>query len=462
MSEIMSSLKYVIFFLTMGFGVPTGYYLCQRNKMAERIFFFLTIFFTVKMEDINLISRETEKLTSRGLEVGMVDICIMILFFVVYSNPHKKTTFPRGYGWFVAYFVLSLVSLVNADYPLFSLFEIWKMIRMFVFFWTMYNYLDSDQKFMDILTGIAAVSFYVFFEVFRQKYVYHKFQTPGPFPHQNSMVMYMIIFSSITFSYLINKKDLPFIKLMFWLGIFGVSSVAIISSLSRAGMVLYSMSIAIVLGISYLNKISMKKVGITILLLLMGVGVLIKAWDSIVERFETAPEESALTRVALAQAAVKMANDEDLHYLGVGLNNFGRAINPPYPYCSHIDMYSDEDKNGLVETIYLMIAAECGWHTLLIFFIMLFYYYFLNVSNAFKYKNQQIQFISIGLIGGLIAIYLESSLEWVLKQTNNFYQLMLIFAIITAMDREYKKKIIQEKRKKLHKRLINANTRKRS
>ncbi len=44
--------------------------------------------------------------------------------------------------------------------------------------------------------------------------------------------------------------------------------------------------------------------------------------------------------------------------------------------------------------------------------------------------------MSIGLAGGLTAIYLESSLEWILKQTNNFYQLMLVFAIIAAISRK--------------------------
>jgi hypothetical protein len=105
------------------------------------------------------------------------------------------------------------------------------------------------------------------------------------------------------------------------------------------------------------------------------------------------------------------------------------------------DTEDAEEKNGLVETIYLMIAAESGWHTLVFFFVFLFYYYFLNLVNVFRYKGTNLQFMSIGLVGGLLAIYIESGLEWVLKQTNNFYQLMLIFAIIATMDRLYHIKV---------------------
>jgi hypothetical protein len=425
-------------------GVPLGYSFALKHDKVERAIFFLMVFFTAKMEDINFVSRETERLTSKGFEIGMVDICTMIIFLIVL---HKKGTtgrIPKGAQWYFVYFGLSLLSIVNSDFVLFSMFELWKMIRMYFYFWTVYNYIDTDKKYFDFLKGVAAITIFVFYEVIKQKYLEGKFQTAGPFPHQNSLVMYMIIFGSIAFSYLINKKDLSIDKLVVWLMVFGMASVTIISTLSRAGLALYGFAIIIVLGLSFVNGINLKKMVITGLLIIMSLAVLAKAWDSITERFRTAPEESALVRVALAQAAVKMANDKKIGYLGVGLNNFGRAINPPYTYSSHIEMNDAEDeeeKNGLVETIYLMIAAESGWHTLLAFFVFLFYYYFLNLVNVFRYRGSNLQFLSIGLTGGLLAIYIESGLEWVLKQTNNFYELMLIFALIASMDRLYHIKV---------------------
>ena len=93
----------------------------------------------------------------------------------------------------------------------------------------------------------------------------------------------------------------------------------------------------------------------------------------------------------------------------------------------------ETEQNGLVETIYLMIAAECGWHTLGVFLLFIFYFYFLNLRNMLRYRGTDYQFLCIGLSGGLLGIYLESTLEWVLKQTNNFYQLMLMFALIAVM-----------------------------
>jgi len=444
MTEALSAFKYVIFFAVMLIGVPLGYSFSLKYDKVERAIFFLMVFFTVKMEDINFVSRETERLTSKGFEIGMVDICTMIIFLVVMHKKGIKDRIPKGAHWYFVYFGLSVISIINADFVLFSMFEVWKMIRMYFYFWTIYNYIDTDKKYFDFLKGVAAITVFVFYEVIKQKYLEGKFQTAGPFPHQNSLVMYMIIYGSIAFSYLINKADLAIDKLVVWLMIFGMASVSVISTLSRAGLALYAFAIVIVLGLSFFNGFNPKKIAVTFLLIIMSLAVLAKAWDSITERFSTAPEESALVRVSLAQAAVKMAGDKKLSYMGVGLNNFGRAINPPYPYSSHIEMHDEEDeeeRNGLVETVYLMIAAESGWHTLVFFFVFLFYYYFLNLVNVFRYKGSNLQFLSIGLVGGLLAIYIESGLEWVLKQTNNFYQLMLIFALIASMDRLYHIKV---------------------
>lgn len=43
----------------------------------------------------------------------------------------------------------------------------------------------------------------------------------------------------------------------------------------------------------------------------------------------------------------------------------------------------------------------------------------------------------IGILAGLFAVLGQSTLEWALKQTPNFYELMVIFAIIAAMTQNY-------------------------
>jgi len=424
----MSELKYVIFFLVLAVGVPFNYKMVQKYPKYEHVLWFLLLFFTCNMIDINFISRENYRGTSRGFEIGMVDIIVFSLLAIILSRkeefPIKR---PPGTTLYFLYFFFSMVSIMNSAVALYSFFELWKMLRMYIFFYVVYNMIRSFEDFRPLFISIALVTVYITYVVLKQKYLLGMFQSHGPFPHQNSLVLYMIMFGSMLLGLLLNKEDE---KIFYWLAVFGMSGIDIISTLSRGGMAMFIVAVSIVFFLSYTNKFTLRKLGITILFMALGAGVLYKAMDTITERLETAPEESANVRIVLAIAAQNMANDK---IFGVGLNNFGLKINDPYPYGSHIPRLTEDEKGGLVETIYLMIAAETGWHNLVIFFMFIFYMFGINFKNYRRLKGSVYRYIPIGIAGGLTAIYIQSTLEWVLKQTNNFYQLIFVFALISAV-----------------------------
>ncbi len=426
----MAELKYIIFFLVLIFGVPFNYFMVKKFPKYEKILWFLLLFFTCNMVDINFVSMETYRGTSKGFEIGMVDIVVFSLLAVIIGRKDKyPIKRPPGTFLYFTYFFFSLLSMINSDVYIYSFFELWKMLRMYIFFYVVYNMIKSFEDINELMVSISLITVYITFIVLKQKYLMGIFQTYGPFPHQNSLVLYMIVFGALLLSLLLNKEDT---KLYYWLPVFGMAGIDIISTLSRGGMAMFTLAVFIVYFLSYINKFTLRKVGITFLFIALGSGVLYKAMDTITERIETAPEESLDVRVQLAIAAQKMANDK---ILGVGLNNFGLKINDPYPYGNHIPKKDAYEKGGLVETIYLMIAAETGWHNLGVFIIFLLYFYFKNIRNYFRLKGSQYRYIPIGIAGGLTAIYIQSTLEWVLKQTNNFYQLMFVFAVIAAVSK---------------------------
>ena len=438
----MAELKYVIFFSVLLFGVPFNYIMARKFVQYEKFLWFLLLFFTANMIDINFVSMETYRGTAKGFEIGMVDIVVYsMLAIIIGRRDEYPLKVPPGTFLYSLYFFFSLLSIINSDVMVYSFFEIWKMIRMYIFFFVVYNMIRKFEEFDDIMIIVSLITIFITYTVLKQKYLLGIFQTYGPFPHQNSLVMYMIIFGSLLLGYLLNNEK---VKLYYWLGVFGAAAIDIISTLSRGGMALFALSISIIFLFSYVNKMSLRKLGITLLFIILGSGVLYKASDTILERVSTAPEESLDVRIVLAKAAQNMANDK---IFGVGLNNFGLKINPPYPYGNHIPRKDDYEKGGLVETIYLMIAAETGWHNLVVFVSLLLYFYFKNIRNYFRMKKHKYRFIPIALIGALTAIYIQSTLEWVLKQTNNFYQLMFILAIIGVVSRLLDQQKEEEKKK---------------
>ena len=435
----MSELKYVIFFITLIIGVPVGYLLACRFPIIEKVVLFLFLFFTCEMVDINFFSMENYRGSSRGFEFGMVDISIYILALLVAKRRYQYPLrwLPPGSLLYFTYFLLSAGSIMHSDVFIYSAFELNKMMRMYMYFWVAYNYLREPEQFETLTKCLGIIIFYIFFTVFKQKYLLGMFQNMGPFPHQNSLTMYMAFLGSLSLSRILNRKA---VNVPLWFMLFGMCAFCVLATLSRAGLALFALNCSIVFSISLFlrdreqKKVKARKMVILVVMPLVAAAGLYKASDSIIERFTTAPEESKITRILLAQAAVKMANE---NLLGVGLNNFGHKINDPYPYGAHIpvEISRNGEKRGLVETAYLMIAAETGWLNLGIFATMLIYFYIRNLINIFKLKDSPLRYIAVAMVGCLTQIYLQTTLEWVIKQTNNFYQLMLIFSIISVMSR---------------------------
>lgn len=444
----LSEYKYFIFFLTLILLVPLGVLLASTSKFFEKVILFLMIFFTCRLtESIHFVSREFYRGTSRGFEICLVDLVALVLFLVIIirrGKDFKIRMLPPGSFIYFIYFAFSLASITNSYEPLYSYFEILKMIRMYFYFWVLYNYFNSYDRIALAIHFIPPIIIYIFIEALNQKYRLGVYQIHGPLPHQNSLCMYMTILSTIMFSQLMNEKKASILKSAFIFSMFGMGSLLVFFTLSRAGMVCYIGGCLVVLLLSYASGFEVKKFVITGIIGFGAIIAVVAMINTVLKRFETAPVESKITRYNLAISAVNMANDK---FLGIGLNNFGVKVNKPWPYSKHLNKSDKKFKEGLVETVYLMIAAETGWLNLGVFVVFLLYFYIMNFVNIFRFVNTEYQYFAIGLAGGLGSIYLQSSLEWVLKQSPNFYQLMFCFAIIAAMMGIYKREFAVQRRK---------------
>ena len=90
---------------------------------------------------------------------------------------------------------------------------------------------------------------------------------------------------------------------------------------------------------------------------------------------------------------------------------------------------------GIVETVYLLVAAECGLPALAAMLLWFFYYLFVSCRLVKKLKGTAYTAIPAGLAGGLVACYLQSCLEWVLRQQMNLILLMFFFALLDHLNK---------------------------
>lgn len=437
---IFELFKYSGFFLASVFGTTLGLYLLLFQKRWFFLFILALTLFTAIDVDINIWGTELYRGTSRGFEIAANDIIILTLAFYTFLSKVrvKSLRWPPGSTLYLFYFVFSILSLVNSDSLLFSSYELFKLLRMYLYFYFLYQYITSPERIMWVLRGFSVVVMLNLSLMLKQRYLDHLFQVHGLFPHQNSAVMYLNLINGIFFAYLLNAQDKNVSRTLWMSLTFLMGFLSTLLTLSRGGIVSMILCLGFIFALSLLpqHRLTLRKLVLFTILFLGVIGISFKAGNTIIERYRSAPVESGQYRVELAQAALNMVQDKKL---GIGLNNFTlKANSPKYTYADHIILY-ESMTNGIVETSYLLTAAECGWHTLIVYLLFLGLFLIKAIRIFWQSKDPFISALALGIAGGLIAIYFESLFEWVLRQTSNNYQLMLVFALVLALERLMKK-----------------------
>ena len=433
-------MKYLIFIIAFMGVLPLGYILSLNRKYMR--YAFLAVLLPVmafNQVSINFFSHETYRGTSRGMEVSLVYLIALAMLTGMWIMYRKKPLLPdAGSKIYWIYFLLCLPSLANADNMLYSWFELWKMIMMYIVFLCTYYYLYYTRDFNTVMIGFGVVAAVTFFTVVFQ-HIRGIHQANGFFPHQNSMGMYMCFIAPVFFAYYFNRNK-GWKRLLF-AGFFLMASAACMRTYSRGAMVCLPFGCAITTLLSLRYQFHMRKIQILLPIALICFFGALLLLPNIIKRFENAPKESLMTRQYLAASAWNMMKDKP--FAGVGLNNWGIKINPPYPYCEYRyespKRFGKEFKEGIVETSYLLVGSECGFLALAAFLAWLGYYYAAACKLVKKLRRTELFYIPVGVVGGLTAVYMQSTLEWVMKQQVNFIQMMMLFAALGILFKYWQK-----------------------
>ena len=136
---------------------------------------------------------------------------------------------------------------------------------------------------------------------------------------------------------------------------------------------------------------------------------------------------------------------QDKPLAGVGINNWSIKMQPPYIYQELASERLGYPLNytGIVETVYLLVMAECGVPAFAMMIIWFLWYWFSSLRLVWRLKGSSWSFVPAGLLGGLTAIYLQSCLEWVLRQQINLFLLVFLFAIVSYLNKNWEKLVAE-------------------
>ena len=425
-------MKYAVFFLALAGVAPLGAVLSwNRRWLKYAVWGMVAALAVYQATAINFFSYEEYRGSSRGMEVSIIYLLALAVLVAAAIRGSLPRAVPScGAFLYVVYFMLCLPSLGAAENLLFSWMEIWKMIMIYIVYLSVRAYLDMTDGVKDLVKAFAAFSVWNLVLVLADHFS-GVYQPHGSFPHQNCLAMGMHLFSGVFFAcFIAPARRRP----LFVSAAFIASTACIVRTYSRGALAVLPVSFFTVFVLSFVSAKNGKGVAVMRRMLpvaFIGLAGLCAALPRIVERFSTAPESSKNTRIELAMCAREMIADEP--WRGVGINNWGIKINPPYEYAKRAGRNTNrgEDfKDGIVETVYLLVGAECGIPALAAMVAWLFSYLFASVRLARRLSGTPYAALPAGLAGGLLATYLQSCLEWVLRQQMNLVVLMMFFALL--------------------------------
>lgn len=425
-------MKYAVFFLALLAMPPLGVALSfNRRWMKYAIWAMIGALAVYQNTAINFFSYEDYRGSSRGMEVSIVYLLAFALL-VAAAFKHRLPKFIPSFGAFlyVIYFFLCLPSYATAENTLFCWMETWKMIMLYLVYLSIRAYLDMTDNVKVLMKGLAAFAIWNFLLVVKD-HISGVYQPHGVFPHQNCLAMGMHLFAGMFFaSYLAGGWRKSFLNI----AAFVASTACIVRTYSRGAIALIPITFFVTFVLSFVGSAKgacMRLFMRIIPLGMVGLLGLLAVLPRIIERFETAPEASGNTRVELALCAKEMIIDEP--WCGVGINNWGIKIKAPYEYAERarrdID-FANPQEDGIVETVYLLVCAECGIPALVAMLAWFLRYLVLCVVLSKKLSGTYYAAIPAGIAGGLVSCYLQSFLEWVLRQQMNLILLMVFFALL--------------------------------
>lgn len=446
-------MKYVVFTFAVLGVPPLTFLLCLNRRWMKYAFWAmcgaLCFYGAFKL---NFFSRDWYRGSARGMEVSVIYLLSLAVLLAHAIRRRFAGFFPEwGYRLYFLYFLLCLPSVLNvgdavwetfgntADEPILTgtlaaWFEIWKMMMLYVFYLAVYTYVKATDDISSVLGGLASFSI-LNFVLMVKAHLQGVYQPDGLFPHQNGMAMGMHLFVGIFFaSYLVNGLRTRFDKFIAVAFVCSIGS--LMRSYSRGAIAMVPVNLGLVFLVTMWRARPRHWLRRLLPLVAVGFLALVAMLPRIVERFEKAPAESANTRKELAALAIEMVKDKP--WFGVGINNWGIKCNPPYDYCARsgreIRRANEGVQDGVVETVYLLVGAECGLPALGAMLLWFLYYLVSCFRLLGRLRGTRVFFFPAGLLGGLAASYLQSCLEWVLRQQMNLIILMFMFAIVSYLN----------------------------
>lgn len=430
-----SAMKYAVFVGALALLVPALAMVAWWSARGKRLVLALLVASPMigAWGKINFCSFETYRGPDRGFEVTLTDLVAASLCASMVFTPRARLRWlPYNAGPLAAYFACAALSLVATPDALISAFSLFKLVRCAFLYWVVVNAVRTVADRRALIAGWVAAALWMTAIVIYQKYGLGYTRAPGPFDHSNMVPSFLnSALALVLVAALVDDALGPAARALGLAAALGMVFCSI-STLSRAGIVLSLGACAAGLAVAAVRVPSRRALGCAAACAVLGIAGLMKASDSLVERFQHAPVESALARVEFNAAAWAMGNERPF---GVGINAYSEVLTRDARFRASLVVMSYEPQAGVVHNIYLLALAELGWPGLVAFLIVIGRFVWIALVAAVRAPPAG-SALACAAITGMLCVHAAGVLEWVLRSTPVLYEYTVLsaFAVSLAED----------------------------
>src|SRR5580658_2628970 len=137
---------------------------CLSRRVRD-VFFVLLVFLAPMIEfvDVNFVSREWYRGTSRGFEFSILDILSISLLVSAVLFPRRGESrgyWPASLGLMLLFFLYACGNVAASEPKLFGLFELFKMVRGLILVMAVAFYVRGERELRLLLVALAALVCY--------------------------------------------------------------------------------------------------------------------------------------------------------------------------------------------------------------------------------------------------------------------------------------------------------------
>ena len=411
---------------------------------------------------INLLSRESYRMSTRGIELGLFDICSISLLIILMIKPPsgRFRWFPPltiTYGIYIL-FVLFSWMLTPGDLPvphiatqtyankgyefykffetsLYPLFEVSKLLRGGIIYLMIVNYIRDEDNLKTVISSLVLVVAVMTFEALLDRYFYGKHRISGTLGHPNSLGTFMGMLGTLMFGFTLFRKT--FISS----AIFGIATasclVSVLLTISRGALSAMVMGVWTVVSALFHRYLNLKNFTFLFLGTLLALGLFFMAADTITTRF--LGQQDAVSDIQYRglynEEARMMAAD---HPLGVGIGNFSTYSWMKYGRAVSLNEYGTQAHN-----LWYLTLGELGYPGL---FAFIFYWLrcaSIGVPFLFRRQKGMIYAAAAAATSALLIGHIQFMLQLSYRQTSIFMLNKILMGIIVAcwyIDRDTRRK----------------------